>query len=333
MVAATEGRSGLRTVAFTLATALLAVNGCSDPLVNPEEAAAARAHLESVLDVMETNSINRNTIDWASFKSTVRAAAPDPKQLGDTFEAIHLALVLLGDHHSRYVAPHTYGVTIRDSTITCTAPAASQADVPPDVGYVRVRAFSGSGTAAIAYANQLHVRIRAQDIAADVAGWIVDLRGNSGGSMWPMIAGIGPILGEGIVGWFIDPDGVESRWEYRGGLSILHGTTITALASPYTVKNVDPKIAVLTDGNVASSGEAVAVAFRARPDTRFFGTPTCGLSTANSSFVIDDALLILTVAHLADRNKVTYGDALPPDEVITDETELIQRAVAWLRGS
>src|SRR4051812_15802719 len=34
-------------------------------------------------------------------------------------------------------------------------------------------------------------------------GWIVDIRGNRGGSMWPMLAGVGPILGEGLVGEFI----------------------------------------------------------------------------------------------------------------------------------
>ena len=333
MSAARPGGPGFRTVALNVATAMLAVMGCSDPLFDPADAEAARAHLEAVLDVMETNSINRKTIDWSAFRSTVRAAAPDPQQLQDTFDAIHLALVLLGDHHSSYIAPPNYGVTIRDSTITCTASVAAQPDVPSDVGYVRVTAFSGSPTGATAYATTLHSRIRARDTADDVAGWIVDLRGNSGGNMWPMIAGIGPILGEGTVGWFINPDQVETRWEYRGGLSIVAGTTVTAVTSPYTLKNVDPKVAVLTDGRVASSGEAVAIAFRGRSNTRFFGTPTCGMSTANTGFQIDDAQLILTVAHLADRNKVTYGDSLPPDEVITDDAALIQEAVAWIRGS
>jgi C-terminal processing protease CtpA/Prc len=240
---------------------------------------------------------------------------------------------LLGDHHSSYISPPNYGVTIRDSTVTCTASMAPQPDVPSDVGYVRVTAFSGSGTGATAYANTLHSRIRAEDTADDVVGWIVDLRGNTGGNMWPMIAGIGPILGEGTVGWFINPDQVETRWEYRGGLSIVAGTTVTAVTSPYTLRNVDPKVAVLTDGRVASSGEAVAIAFRGRADTRFFGTPTCGLSTANATFEIDGAQLSLTVASLADRNKTTYGDSLPPDELITDDAALIQQAIAWIRGS
>jgi hypothetical protein len=38
-------------------------------------------------------------------------------------------------------------------------------------------------------------------------GWIVDLRGNSGGDMWPMVAGLGPIIGDGVLGAFVAPDG------------------------------------------------------------------------------------------------------------------------------
>jgi C-terminal processing protease CtpA/Prc len=32
----------------------------------------------------------------------------------------------------------------------------------------------------------------------NLAGWIVDLRNNGGGNMWPMLTGIGSILGEGV---------------------------------------------------------------------------------------------------------------------------------------
>ena len=34
-----------------------------------------------------------------------------------------------------------------------------------------------------------------------------------------MIAGLGPVLGEGLLGWFIDPVGAEVPWEYRDGAS------------------------------------------------------------------------------------------------------------------
>ena len=46
-------------------------------------------------------------------------------------------------------------------------------------------------------------------------GWIVDLRSNTGGNMWPMLAGIGPVLGEGKVGGFIFPNGKEVSWFYK----------------------------------------------------------------------------------------------------------------------
>jgi hypothetical protein len=42
-----------------------------------------------------------------------------------------------------------------------------------------------------------------------------------------------------------------------------------------------PKVAVLIDRRTGSSGEAIAIAFRGRPETRFFGDHTEGASIAN----------------------------------------------------
>ena len=76
-----------------------------------------------------------------------------------------------------------------------------------------------------------------------------------------------------------------------------------------------------------------AIAFRERPQTRSFGTAMCGLSTANGGFPLSDgAVLILTVAVMADRTKNTYGDSIIPEEVITDPDQVVQRAVAWLQS-
>lgn len=325
-----EHWSRFATVTALVATSLLAT-GCSDPLSNPAEAEAAREHLENVLDVMEQNSINRNEIDWLAFRTTVRAAAPDPQDIGATFDAIRVALGLLGDNHSSYTGPPGWNVIINNSLVSCTAPDAGTLDVPSDIGYVRVTAFTASGALAGVYARSLQSTIGLRDLPGPI-GWIVDLRGNTGGNMWPMIAGLGPILGERTLGFFIDPDGMESLWEYRGGLSILNGVTMQAVASPYTLQAADPRVAVLIDGRVASSGEGTAIAFKGRANTRFFGTATCGLATANSPFIIDGATLNLTVAEIADRNRVVHGDTITPDEVITDQIALRQRAIDWLRG-
>src|SRR5690606_8339193 len=146
-------------------------------------------------------------------------------------------------------------------------------------------------------------------------GWIVDVRGNTGGNMWPMIAGVGPLLGQGLVGHFIDPEGAQQAWSYEGGEARLDGVPIARAPSPYELAGPLPRIAVLTDTRVASSGEAVVIAFRGRENARSFGSPTCGLSTANRRFALSHGASInLTVSTMADRIKREYGDAVQPDE-------------------
>lgn len=47
-------------------------------------------------------------------------------------------------------------------------------------------------------------------------GWVVDLRGNSGGSMWPMLAVALPLLGgDGVIGAFVTRDGARTPWWAR----------------------------------------------------------------------------------------------------------------------
>ena len=134
--------------------------------------------------------------------------------------------------------------------------------------------------------------------------------------MWPMLAGIGPILGEGMVGMFIDPDSVKNRWYYENGRS-LNGTFVQTSVSgtPYELIDPDPAVAILHGRLTASSGEAQVVAFRGRPNTKSFGQETTGVPTANRGFPLSDgALLNLTVAWMADRTGEKYWLPLIPDE-------------------
>ena len=85
----------------------------------------------------------------------------------------------------------------------------------------------------------------------------------------------------------------------------------------------DAKVAVLIDSLTASSGEAVAVSFKGRGNTKFFGKPSCGKSTGNQSFVLsNDAMLVLTTSVFADRNKNKYGGKIQPD-VVVENSQII----------
>lgn len=291
--------------------------------------AVVTTYLNSIIDIATRNSINRLTIDWNAYRSSVFADAGSAQNISDLTPAIRTAITLLRDGHSSYRSAS--GTTIFVSLRTCTAPAIAAQTWPTNVGYVQVGAFSGTVEQANAYGRQIQDAIAAAD-RADLIGWIVDLRSNGGGNMWPMVAGLGPILGEGPLGYFLGPTGTETVWEYRNGASTSGGFAVTTVSPPYPLKQTQPRVAVLSDNRIASSGEATLIAFRGRPNTRSFGQPTCGLSTANSTFTLSDGgMFTITTSVMADRFKNRFGDSIPPDEVITDPAQAIQRALEYLQ--
>lgn len=323
-----------RRLLLVAAALCLAWPGCggSESPTGPSRSLSqtARAHLEQILGYMQERSLRRFDIDWNDFRAKVFAEAGAAQTIPDLYPTIRRALTLLGDGHSWYQP--VSGETIFATTRTCGAPAIGPPSLPATIGYVRVQSFSGSGGEATGYATALQQAIREAD-RDDLAGWIVDLRGNGGGNMWPMIAGVGPVLGAGLAGYFLRPDGAAERWEYVHGGSYLNGGPMQTVPLPYRLRRERPRVAVLIDNGVASSGEAVAISFKRRPDTRFFGTPTCGLSTSIVGYRLDDgAMLGLAIAVMADRERTPYGDTVEPDDVAAEPGDAVQRAVAWLRG-
>jgi carboxyl-terminal processing protease len=282
-----------------------------------------------VMDLMQANSINRLTIDWTAFRASVLRVAGASQTIADLNPAIREAITLLRDGHSSYRS--AAGTTIFVGLRSCSAPSLVAVTPPANIGTVAVGAFSGTTEQANAFARQIQDTIAARD-RDDLIGWIVDLRSNGGGNMWPMIAGLGPIIGGGPLGYFIGPTGSESGWDYRDGSSFSGNFAVSTVSPPYTLKRPAPRVAVLSDNRIASSGEATLIAFRRRPNTRSFGQPTCGLSTANATYPLSDgATLTVTTSVMADRAKTRFGDSIPPDEVIDDPQQAIQRAIAWLQ--
>jgi carboxyl-terminal processing protease len=158
---------------------------------------------------------------------------------------------------------------------------------------------------------------------AGACAWIVDVRANGGGNMWPMLAGIGSLLGDTIAGSF-GGRSPSPRWYYKDGVSgILDSVGKLDTVSRVTVPPVrlrDPAapIAVLFDEGTGSSGEAVVIAFIGRPNTRTFGSRSAGYATVNRGLrLADGANLVVTTGYNADRRGHVYGDQLIPDSTVT----------------
>lgn len=330
-----------------LAGLLGTAGACSDGK-SPTEGEAEDpgvAYVNAALDIMEAHSIKRYEVNWPTLRgNTLQVAGPAPTQ-EERYAAVRYAIAALGDNHSYLIVPSGGAA----SAPAAGAPAAAEAPFAMVVqpmpgmtglyGYVSVPAFSGSGDAANALATEYHRLIEGVDTMG-VCGWIVDLRGNTGGNMWPMVAGLGPILGEGVLGYFVDPDSVVTTWTYADGASMLDGQVLSRADPSYTLRQPDPPVAVLADGATASSGEAAFIAFKGRPDTWSTGVRTAGLSTANRAFPLSDgAILVLTVSTMADRTGQIYGGRVTVDHQIGGPATLdpgtdspFRLGMAWLGG-
>jgi C-terminal processing protease CtpA/Prc len=168
-------------------------------------------------------------------------------------------------------------------------------------------------------------------------GWIVDLRGNTGGNMWPMLIGIGPVLGKGLAGSFIDADGNQVDWAYLDGKGLLGDEVISQVnGAPYQIANPEAPVAVLFGEGTASSGEVIVISFIGRPNTRTFGGSSAGYTTGNDEFELSDgAYIFLTTVIDADRTGKVYRSVIVPD-VRVDGNNYIPgpipaEALQWLR--
>lgn len=150
-------------------------------------------------------------------------------------------------------------------------------------------------------------------------GWVIDLRGNGGGNMWPVLAGIGAVLGEGDLGTFVSADGERETWFYKAGkIGVRPPQGQDDIAAhvekpPFALPEL-PWVAVLLDRSTASSGEAVAISFIGRPRERPFGEHTAGFSTSNEMYPPSDgASLFFCVGIEADRTGHRYPEGIEPD--------------------
>ncbi|HYC29192.1 MAG TPA: S41 family peptidase [Chitinophagaceae bacterium] len=149
-----------------------------------------------------------------------------------------------------------------------------------------------------------------------VTKWIIDLRNNTGGNCWPMLAGLGPLIGNGVYGYFVSND-ERIPFSYQNGVAMQGRHTRCAPNEPRLLSQEKKTIIVLTGPNTASAGEIVALAFRGMDNVYIYGEPTAGLTTANATYNLSDgSILVLTVCKEADRNGKVQDGRIQPDKII-----------------
>jgi carboxyl-terminal processing protease len=330
---------------------------------------AARAYIDDAVKVMREHFLHKDKIDWPRLTEETLAQAAGAQTAVDTYPAIRFALAKLGDHHSYLQLTPDLSRLENSRQPKLANPSA----MPPPPAVRQTFPFPSpfrtrrvpEGAIVISspcpmaqvviplFSSQKQKDIddyaaKVQDVIAGLAlknphGWIVDLRGNGGGNMWAMLAGVGPILGEGEPGASLQEDGTKGRWFYEDGRAGWRNDTkdpyyARAAGSPVRLTPAPP-VAVLIDRDTGSSGEGVAIAFRGRPDTRFFGESTYGAATSTFPFTLSDgAQIFLVTGVMVDRKGNEYPDGVTPDQEVLSEATIstndpvIRAASEWLSG-
>lgn len=156
--------------------------------------------------------------------------------------------------------------------------------------------------------------------------------------MYPMLAGLAPLLGDGDVGGSQDATGNRfSTWTIKEG-DMLYNDVLRVDMENRCPMEQAPKVAVLTSRYTVSSGEIVAVAFKGRPDTRFFGEHTAGFTTETNWVGLPAGVTMsIAISYFADRQGRVYREYIPVDEEIEfvpdtpiQEDDCIRKALEWL---
>ena len=136
-----------------------------------------------------------------------------------------------------------------------------------------------------------------------------------------MLTGIGPLLGDGVYGYFVSGD-ERVPIAYREGSAFQgHHVRCRVSSRGYRTQHDQNRIVILTGPGTVSAGETVALAFRGRALTYFIGQPTAGFTTANATYPLSDrSMLVLTICQEADCTGRVCQGRIRPDLLIPSST-------------
>jgi hypothetical protein len=305
-------------------------------------------YVSDVLDLMEQQSFRRDQIDWPTFRQDTFRAIRGIDSIRDSYSALRRAVFLLRDRHSGFFTPERVESFAQPiATVGGIRPwVAPRGEAISDrIGYLWVPGFAGSDVARVTrFADEIQQEIARID-SPEMCGWVIDVRDNNGGNLYPMLTGLGPFIEGQNLGGAILSSGETFTRRYSAGEIFVDtsdgSNAVTEISGdPYVLQNVSPPVAVLIGPRTASSGEMTAMAFIGRPSTLLFGAPTRGATSGPQRFPLaDGASLNLATTVATDRTGKMYGGSVAPDVFVepanselptASQPEVIQ-AVSWLQ--
>jgi carboxyl-terminal processing protease len=295
----------------------------SDTMPLPCQQKAERL-LEEALRFMQRSYYRKEVVDWEALTASAKSRLTGLSDCDDAYSAITWCFHQLNEQHSFVMDPGKAARYNNDANALLQTPPLSDLIgemrgewLQDSIAYLTIPWVSTSDSLICErVADSLQSLIASLDTRR-ISRWIIDLRKNSGGNCWPMLAGLGPLLGDGVCGYFVSAN-ERVPITYRDG-SAYQGRHVRCRVSGegYQTQLSKKSIVVLTGRRTVSAGEIVALAFKGREKTYLFGEPTAGLTTANAIYTLSDhSMLVLSVCQEADHNGRICEGSIVPDKIV-----------------
>lgn len=279
-------------------------------------------YVTKALNIMQKKSVNKSKVNWKELYSTALKNASKAKTIKETYPVLETALGSLDDAHSKFypeemVRAYTLGYKATGQEF----PVIESKMLENRYAYIslpNIGSFNKDDWNL--YINTFYLKVKELQ-NHNPKGWIVDLRGNYGGMLYPMYAAVAPFFDRKDIVGTKDAEGTVEYFNYKDG-KFYEGRTATQL---FLLKEKQPKqikmpVAILINKVTGSSAEFITAAFAGQKNVKLIGANTQGLTSGNQEYKLSDgSFLVLTIGNIVDRTGKEYaeiGKGISPDITI-----------------
>lgn len=335
----------MKTVIRVVAVVVLLILVIEVPAQSKRE---LKVIVDSVIATAKTTALNARYVNWDSVETEMHKKVKYAKTVDDLRGSFELLLVALKDRHGLFYNPVTRsGIagypSYQDPEMPSVEKAMKKINAKFDyktldggVHYLKIASIP-IGSDIQKEAEKIRSAIESLS-KKESSFWIVDLRYAIEGDLEPMIAGMAPLLGEGLVATVIDgKKKIRKLYEVHNGRFYDNQRLVVNL--PVFTQDIrNSKVAVLTSKYTAGGAEILSIAMKGKKNTRFFGERTAGQITGTNYVQINkDLVMSISDSQFHDRKGNSYKENVKPDSFITftpgveeSKDRAITEAISWL---
>lgn len=294
-------------------------------------ASTDRAAFEHASGIMQKKFFKTDVVNWATLESESAPWLASPGHNGGELAVAWLAFRLPSHGHTRVIETKVSGADASGASLSAReGPRAGSGPIgrmplgklgSDRLGYLRLPTTPGpfDNAAHVVYWRQAQREIL--DIAAHGAhDWVIDLRGNEGGSIFTLLASLAPLIGvRHDLGAFKSRTGNAQWFGIQQKGVVLDNELVAPVVLTQHIERPGT-ITLLVDQHCASSCEMLASVLAPLPNVRVAGLPTTGVPTGNGVEAVTAAYAIeLTEYVLVLPSGKEVDGPIRPNYLLTDD--------------